>query len=79
MTKEIYISVSITEYGDGNMNCCLAQQVDDDELEITKLELDNARKLMWELKLAGGCKTVRVNTLDRNIVSREVYIFLPSE
>lgn len=79
MAKEIYISVDITEYGNGNMNCYLTQQVDDGELEMTKLELDHARKLMWELKLAGGHKTVRVNTLDRDIVSREVYIFLPNE
>ena len=61
------------------MNCYLTQQVDDGELEMTKLDLDHARKLMWELVLAGGRKQVRINTLNRDIVSREVYIFLPSE
>lgn len=79
MAKEIYIAVDITEYGNGSMNCYLTQQVDDGELEMTKLELDHARKLMWELVLAGGKKQVRINTLNRDIVSREVYIFLPSE
>ena len=78
MTKEIYISVDITEYGNGNIDCFLNQQVDDGELEMTRIDINRARKLMWELVLAGGRKSVRVNSLDRDIVCREAYIFLPS-
>ena len=77
MAKEIYISVDITEYNFGT-DCFLTQQVDDGELEMTRVDLDRARKLMWELKLAGGTKQVRINAFDRHIVTREVYIFLPS-
>ena len=78
MAKEIYINVSITEFGSGNIDCFLTQQVDDEEMEMERIDLDRARKLMWELKLAGGTKTVHVNSLDRHIVSRDVYIFLPN-
>ena len=76
MDKEIYINVSITEYGNGEIACFLTQQVDDGELEMTKLDLNRARKLMWELVLAGGRRLVRTNTLDRDIVRRDAYIFL---
>lgn len=78
MTKEIYINVSILDYGNGIVDCHMAQQVDDGELEITKLDLNHARKLMWEVVLAGGRRDVRINSLDRNIVCRDAYIFLPS-
>ena len=78
MAKEIYISVDITEYGNGNIDCFLCQQVDDGELEMERIDQARACKLMWELVLAGGRRSVRVNSLDRNIVCREAYIFLPS-
>lgn len=79
MAKEIYISIAITEYGNGNIDCIMAQQVNDEEMTLEWLDLDHARKLMWELQLAGGKRNVRINCLDRHIVCREVYIFLPSE
>ena len=77
MEKEIYISVDITEYGNGNTVCFLSQQVDDGELEMTRLDPLHASKLMWELVLAGGKRNVRINSLDRDIVTREAYVFLP--
>jgi hypothetical protein len=78
MAKEIYISIAITEYGNGNIDCIMAQQIDDEDMTLEWLDFDHACKLMWELKLAGGRKQVRVNQLDRHIVTREVYIFLPN-
>lgn len=78
MAKEIYISVGITEYGNGNIDCSLCQQVDDGELDVKQIDQLRACKLMWELVLAGGHRNVRVNYLDRNIVCRSAYIFLPN-
>ena len=79
MAKEIYISIAITEYGNGHVDCIMAQQVDDEPMTLDRLELNHANKLMWKLKLAGGNRRVRVNLFDPHIMSREVYIFLPNE
>ena len=76
--NEIYINIRITEYGNGNASCFLVQSVDDGPLEITPITIDKARKLMWELVLAGGKREVSINRLDRDIVTRTAYIFLPN-
>ena len=54
--KELWISVNIVDHTDGSHSCWMGQAVDDEPLEITDLTYDKARKLMWELKLAGGDK-----------------------
>ena len=77
MNNEIYISLRITEYGNGKMTCILSQSVGDEPLECTPISLDKARKLMWELVLAGGKREVTINRLDQHIVTRGAYIFLP--
>ena len=74
--NEIYISVSITEYGNGYMDCTYAEQIDDNPLTFEHISLDKARRMMWELVLAGGVRRVNINRLDRDIVTREAYIFL---
>lgn len=76
--NEIYISIRITEYGNGHVNCYMTQSVNDEPLETTQISLDKARKLMWELVLAGGTREVHINRLDRDIVTRSAYIFLPN-
>ena len=76
--KEIYISIRITEYGNGTMTCVMNQSIDDGPIEITEISLEKARKLMWELVLAGGTREVSVNRYDRDIVTRSAYIFLPN-
>lgn len=76
--NEIYINISIIEYGNGRMDCLYTEQVNDEPMTIKPIDLDRARRLMWELVLAGGKRTVRVNRLDRSIVSRDAYIFLPN-
>lgn len=76
MEKEIYIDISITEYGNGKIDCVYAEQIDDDPMTLTHIDLDKARKMIWELVLAGGVRKVHVNQFDRDIVSREAYIFL---
>lgn len=76
--NEIYMNVSITYYGDNYISCLFSESIGDEPLRITKIELDKARKLMWELVLAGGRKTVSINSLDRDIVRQDAYIFLPN-
>ena len=76
MGNEIYINVSITDHGNGNITCEMIQSVDDGPLEATKLDRNHANKLIWELVLAGGKRRVWVNRFDRNIVVTEAYIFL---
>ena len=78
MEKEIYISIRITEYGNGNSTCTITQSVDDGPLEMQYISMEKARKLMWELVLAGGTRDVSINRLDRDIVTRSAYIFLPN-
>lgn len=76
--KEIYINIRITEYGNGDMTCVMNQSIDGGPIEITKISLDKARKLMWELVLAGGTREININRYDRDIVTRNAYIFLPN-
>ena len=78
MVKEIYMHVTITEYGTGRISCRFTQSIDDGPLEITEITLDKARKLMWELVLAGGKREININRYDRDIVTRSAYIFLPN-
>ena len=75
--KEVYISISIVDFGNGNNRCTLSQAIDDDPLDIQLIELNKACKLMWELVLAGGKKDIEINRLDCHIVTRHTYIFLP--
>ena len=76
MEKEIYIDVSITEYGNGKIDCVYAEQIDDEKMTINFIDLDKARRMIWELVLAGGVRKVHVNQFDRHIISSEAYIFL---
>lgn len=76
-TNNIYIAVRITDYGNGSVHCSMSQSVNDEPLNIVKLTKAHAQKLQWELVLAGGKRTVTVNSLDRSIVSADTYIFLP--
>lgn len=76
--NEIYINVQIVDYGNGNIRCTLSQAVDDEPLDTKIISLDKARKLMWELVLAGGVREVNINRFDRDIVTRGAYIFLPN-
>jgi len=77
MNKNIYISVDITDYGNGFINCVLLQSIDDGELERTQLDENHANKLMWELVKAGGKRSYRSNYLDPTIVYHGAYLFLP--
>lgn len=74
---EIYMNVSLTFYDGKIYRCTFDQSIDDAELEITPINYDKARKLMWEMVLAGGIRRVHVNWFDHNIVTVDTYIFLP--
>ena len=78
MNKEIYISVSITDFGNGRTECFLNQSVNDEPLDMQPISLDKARKLMWELVLAGGKKSMKVNRFNHHITMKDAYIFLPN-
>lgn len=72
--KMIYLSLVITTFG-GNYcepRCTFWQKLDNDELVKTSLELKDALKLMWELKLAGGEKTMEINAFNPHIATRTV-------
>lgn len=77
MKKEIWMNISITNYGNGNIDCRYYESIGDAPVEMKKISLNDARRMMWELVLAGGVRSYRTNYLDRSIVSSEVYIFLP--
>jgi len=75
--KELYIAIDITYYGKADRyDCYLSQSVDDEGLTMEKLPLNKALKLMWELKLAGGTKEVRINRLNPSIVTRYTSLYV---
>lgn len=61
--KHIYMSIVITRYSYKGLapDCTLFQKVDEEEMTYTKLDYDTARRMMWELVLAGGEREVSVN------------------
>jgi len=71
------MNVSITYFGNGHIDCRFVESIDDEPIRMTELDLDKARRLMWELKLAGGIRRVNINRLDRDIVAVDTYIILP--
>lgn len=78
MDNEIYMSVSITNFGNGRIECIFSESINDEPIRLKHIDFNKARKLMWELVLAGGKRSVRVNPLDRDIVTSNAYIFLPN-
>lgn len=78
MDNEIYMNVSITDFGNGNVKCIFSESINDAPIKLRYIDINKARKLMWELVLAGGKRSVRINSLDRDIVTSSAYIFLPN-
>ena len=74
---EIYVCATIIDFGNGDKDCRLVQQVGDEPMEVTQLDELHTNKLMWELVKAGGCRDYSVNWLNRSIVTHSAYIFLP--
>lgn len=72
--KHIYMSLSITDYNSPFLGteCRFWEAVDGGEMTCRKLPLQEARKLMWELVLAGGEKKLSINYLNPKINTREV-------
>ena len=77
MKKELWIDISITDFGNGTIEGCYCECIGDGEIEMKTIPLDKAKRLIWELVLAGGVRHVRINQFDRHIVTAEAYIFLP--
>lgn len=78
MGNEIYMSVSITDFGNGKVRCIFSESINDEPIKLSYIDINKARKLMWELVLAGGKRSVSINSLDRDIVTSNAYIFLPN-
>lgn len=75
--NEIYMNVSITYYGNENIRCSYCESIGDEPVRMTKLELDKARRMIWELVLAGGKRTVSTNWYNPEIYTVDAYVFLP--
>lgn len=75
--KHIYMNVSITRYSYKGLapDCTLFQKVDDEEMTSTKLDYDTARRMMWELVLAGGEREVSTNYLNPGISTTQVTLW----
>ena len=78
MDNEIYMNVSITDFGNGKVRCVFTESINDEPLKLTYIDINKARKRMWELVLAGGRRSVDVNMYDRRITTSGAYIFLPN-
>lgn len=77
MKKELWMNVSIVDFGNGKIEGRYYESVSDNEIATKELPLNKAKRLMWELVLAGGVRSVRVSRYDRHMVTSEAYIFLP--
>ena len=73
--KEVYINVTINYCGTYK-SARLVQSIDDGPLYIKQIPLEKAKKLIWELKLAGGEREVYVSPKNRNTCIVSGYIFL---
>jgi len=75
--KDIYMKLMIfvdnSPYG--WWDCTLYQIVDGGKLEASKLDMDTALRMMWELKLAGAEKAVKVHPYNTHIVTREITFY----
>lgn len=76
MKKTLYMTAAITNYGNGEKFCRFSESIGDGEIETRRVTEQEALRMMWELKLAGGTREVSVNQFDRDIVTVSVYIFL---
>lgn len=72
--KSIFINIVITEYGTKDLEpyCRYWECIDCGEMTRRKLTKEEACKLMWELKLAGGTRTISTNKYDPSISYCEV-------
>lgn len=76
MKNQIYMNVSITYFGNGRIECCYDESIDDAPITIRELDIDTARRMMWELVLAGGHRDININRYDRDIIHITTYLFL---
>lgn len=72
--NSIFMSVDITTYGIDSMKpiCTFSEIVDGGEVMIRHISYEQALRLMWELVLAGGEKTMEVSRYDPTITYRHV-------
>lgn len=70
--KSIYMKVQITNCDRNSVECTLRQIIDGGDVETQELSLEQALRMMWELKLAGGTKRVWPNRYCPSIIYREV-------
>ena len=78
MANDIYISVTILDFGNGDYHATLNQAIGDNPVEVTKLDINHAKRLMWELVLAGGKREYKSNMYDHSLTNTHTYLFLPN-
>lgn len=75
--KHIYMAISITYHSLSCLgpDCDFYQRVDDNPMTHEKLDYNQACRMMRELQLAGGERTVRVNQFNPAISTVEVEFY----
>lgn len=77
MNNQIYVYAYITTYSSNRKTCRLVQDYGDGKLVSEDIDELKAKKLIWEIVLAGGTREMDINYLNHRIVTIGAYIFLP--
>lgn len=75
----MYISIEITHFHGSKLapnyrfcHCNYYEQIEGEPMTARELDLETARKLQWELLLAGGERSYHSNIFEPGIFSSEV-------
>lgn len=77
MAKEVWMSLDIVDFGNGIIDCRYCESIDDEPIRHKMLSLNEARQMYWELILAGAAHEISINRLDRSIVRKTAWMFVP--
>lgn len=78
MKKYVSVTVSITDFGpECHKWCRVYEKLPGEQMTERTISYDKARRMMWELKLAGAYKTTAVNPYDPHINTTDVRLYLP--
>lgn len=59
-----YASVTVKVRNGVPTACWMTVQENDEPFQMTDLEIEKAHKLMWELKLAGGDRSIEMDKIN---------------
>ena len=75
MKREIYIAAEVHYLSNGATYCTVTQSINNGELMTSQLDESRAKKLIWELVLAGGHRSVIINPNNPRSYSSRAYLF----